>query len=129
MHFTLALVNYDLPINIFTLFDRMYCSNSCPDVTIINMLIIEFTFRVYIYAYMHLQRLWYGKLDSKNKNYWNTFTFPRLRSITTEDEVTNFYYGHGWFLVITISMKGTCCPSMLSCTPTQRPISACVFGP
>ena len=58
-----------------------------------------------------------------------SLTFPRLRSITTEDEVTNFYYGHGWFLVVTVSMEGTDCPSMLGCTPTQIPIGAWVSGP
>ena len=41
-----------------------------------------------------------------------SLTIPRLRSITTEDEFTNFYYGHGWFLVVTVSMEGTACPSM-----------------
>ena len=53
-----------------------------------------------------------------------SLTFPRLRGITTEDEVTNFYYGHGWFLVITVCMEGTDCPSMFGCTPTQIPNSA-----
>jgi uncharacterized phage-associated protein len=58
-----------------------------------------------------------------------SLTIQRLRSITTEDVVTNFYYGHGWFLVVTVSMEGTDCPSMLGCPPTQLPISAWVSGP
>jgi hypothetical protein len=53
-----------------------------------------------------------------------SLTIPRLRSITTEGEVTNFYYGHGWFLVVTVFMEGIGCPSMLGCTPAQLPISA-----
>jgi hypothetical protein len=107
------------------------------NVTILNKLIIEFTFRVYIRLYMHRHAGISPSNDSGIENLMvkiikkllYNFTFPRLRSITTEDEVTNFYYGHGWFLVITVSMKGTSCPSMLSCTPRQRPLSACVFGP
>ena len=58
-----------------------------------------------------------------------SLTIPRLRNITTEDEFTNFYYGHGWFLVVTVCMEGTGCPSMLGCTPTQLPISAWVSDP
>jgi hypothetical protein len=88
---------------------------------------------LYVYSYLQTTTLAFflfktvenliGKTIVKN------LTIPRLRSITTEDEFTNFYYGHGWFLVITVSMEGTGCPSMLGCTPTQLPISASILCP
>ena len=71
---------------------------------------------LYVYSYLQATTLSFFLFKTVENLIGKTIivslTFPRLRSITTEDEVTNFYYGHGWFLVITVSMEGTACPSM-----------------
>jgi hypothetical protein len=71
-----------------------------------------------IYTKSYLCTSWKEMMERSNINYCS-LTFPRLCSIPAEKITANFNQGNCWFLVVTLAVEGTGCPSISCCAPTQ----------